>query len=449
MATKKRVVAGGCLEPTKSSMASRIPQLVMNGSSNDASTSGVGSADKVEQGPNLAGPKIIEISEDGTFELPDDDMPPDLNEPSGLAGIAAAVQPPVPPTNPKVDTSNDEPSLMDQMMADANAARKIVKDKAVDEEKRVKKEFGTGMKKGFFNSAPPKKKGSTKKSSSGGASASGPSIPTIRRATAAELKKEKANALVLGEVQEAMKDAAGPMANALAKTEDWVTPDLMKKFATNPKLARGLTDPKFQAALQELQKDPKAAMLKFQGDKELTAFLQEFCQTMGEHFGHIGAQQEKEQKIKQAKAESTSAAKSKKSTAAAAAAAAADVGKKAAGLGRNEGIPTVPERPLSDAAMKRAAAANGGKPVTQAPSVSHEEQAQMDNILRNEELRELLMDPEMQQVMQKCQEPGRLQFFMSDPKWGPKIRKLSDFGLVRFVSKGSSRDCMFALGRAT
>eukprot|EP00613_Pedinella_sp_CCMP2098_P068193 CAMPEP_0171984014 /NCGR_PEP_ID=MMETSP0993-20121228/273601_1 /TAXON_ID=483369 /ORGANISM="non described non described, Strain CCMP2098" /LENGTH=442 /DNA_ID=CAMNT_0012636815 /DNA_START=54 /DNA_END=1383 /DNA_ORIENTATION=+ len=439
----------------------------MNGSSNDASTSGVGSADKVEQGPNLAGPKIIEISEDGTFELPDDDMPPDLNEPSGLAGIAAAVQPPVPPTNPKVDTSNDEPSLMDQMMADANAARKIVKDKAVDEEKRVKKEFGTGMKKGFFNSAPPKKKGSTKKSSSGGASASGPSIPTIRRATAAELKKEKANALVLGEVQEAMKDAAGPMANALAKTEDWVTPDLMKKFATNPKLARGLTDPKFQAALQELQKDPKAAMLKFQGDKELTAFLQEFCQTMGEHFGHIGAQQEKEQKIKQAKAESTSAAKSKKSTAAAAAAAAADVGKKAAGLeetrappqcqsglyqmqpaaaaaaaaadvgkkaaglGRNEGTPTVPERPLSDAAMKRAAAANGGKPVTQAPSVSHEEQAQMDNILRNEELRELLMDPEMQQVMQKCQEPGRLQFFMSDPKWGPKIRKLSDFGLIR------------------
>jgi hypothetical protein len=310
--------------------------------------------------------------------------------------------------------------LMDQMMADANAARKEVKDKAVAEEARVKKEFGTGMKKGFFN-APPKKK--TPTSTSMSQPPKSESIQTIRPAKPDVVRKEKAGKLVLGEVQEAMQNTT-PFSKALSKGE-WMTPDLMQKFVTNPKLARGLVDPRFQAALQELQRDPKAAMMKFQSDAELTSFLQEFCQTMGEHFSHIGAQQEKEKKqekqnqpvpalnhaTKESKASPLNDAN--KST-------------------PSDGVPTVPERPLSDAAMKRAAAANGGKPVTQAPAISKEEQAQMDNILRNEELRELLMDPAMQQVMHKCQEPGRLQFFMSDPVWGPKIRKLAEF-FLRFL----------------
>jgi hypothetical protein len=433
MATKKRVVAGESLEPTKPIAETRMPQLVLNGGSSKSQDPGVGSVSETKA---AAGPKIIEISEDGTFELPDDDdPPPDHDDPPGLAGISEAVQPPPAPSQqpPEPTKEPDEgPSLMDQMMADANAARQVVKDKAVAEETRVKKEFGTGMKKGFFdNPAPKKKTGAAKKKSSATAAAAAAAIPTIRPASAAALKKEKEKALVLGEVQEAMKDAAAPMAKALDDQKAWMTPDLLKKFATNPKLAHGLIDPRFQAALQELQKDPKAAMMKFKEDKELTAFLTEFCQTMGEHFGHIGEQQEKEKK-KKAEAEAAAAkaaanAKPKKKKAAAAASASGG------GSGGSDGVPTVPNRPLSDAAMKRAQAANGGKPLSEAPTagLSAADQAQMDNILRNEELRELLMDPEMQQVMQKCQEPGRLQYFMNDPKWGPKIRKLADFGLVR------------------
>lgn len=63
-----------------------------------------------------------------------------------------------------------------------------------------------------------------------------------------------------------------------------MTPDLLQKFATNPKLAKGLSDPRFQAAIAEMQKDPKAAMLKFQQDEELSEFLKEFFSTMGDHF---------------------------------------------------------------------------------------------------------------------------------------------------------------------
>ena len=56
---------------------------------------------------------------------------------------------------------------------------------------------------------------------------------------------------------------------------------------------------------------------------------------------------------------------------------------------------------------------------------------QVDLIMRNQELRELLMDKEMQEIMQKCGHPGALQHYMHDPTWGPKLRKLAEAGLVR------------------
>ena len=86
-----------------------------------------------------AGPKIIEISEDGSFEIPEEppslassldeppaleasDGPPDLDEPSALAGggpgggAAAAL------------VEDAGPSVMDEMMAAAEAARKVGKE---------------------------------------------------------------------------------------------------------------------------------------------------------------------------------------------------------------------------------------------------------------------------------------------------------------------------------
>uniref|UniRef100_A0A7S2FPN2 STI1/HOP DP domain-containing protein n=1 Tax=Octactis speculum TaxID=3111310 RepID=A0A7S2FPN2_9STRA len=68
-----------------------------------------------------------------------------------------------------------------------------------------------------------------------------------------------------------------------------------------------------------------------------------------------------------------------------------------------------------------------------AGSSSHEDvdQTQVDKVMQDEEMRALLMDPEMQQVMITCQQPGALQKYMVDPLWGPRIRKLAQSGLVQ------------------
>ena len=41
------------------------------------------------------------------------------------------------------------------------------------------------------------------------------------------------------------------------------------------------------------------------------------------------------------------------------------------------------------------------------------------------------MDPEMQRVLQECAIPGRMNKFMNDKTWGPKIKLLIDNGLIK------------------
>ena len=47
-------------------------------------------------------------------------------------------------------------------------------------------------------------------------------------------------------------------------------------------------------------------------------------------------------------------------------------------------------------------------------------------------LGQIMQDPEMQQTLQRCaQQPGYLRHAMADPKIGPKIRLLSQAGIVQ------------------
>eukprot|EP00615_Pteridomonas_danica_P009208 CAMPEP_0114360528 /NCGR_PEP_ID=MMETSP0101-20121206/23935_1 /TAXON_ID=38822 ORGANISM="Pteridomonas danica, Strain PT" /NCGR_SAMPLE_ID=MMETSP0101 /ASSEMBLY_ACC=CAM_ASM_000211 /LENGTH=179 /DNA_ID=CAMNT_0001504817 /DNA_START=28 /DNA_END=563 /DNA_ORIENTATION=+ len=103
--------------------------------------------------------KVIEISNDGTFEIPDEpDEPPELDIMESITNIQTINKTSSNEKEVKKEKEEEEPSIMDEMMEAANAARKVVKDKAIAEEKRVKKEFGGGLKKGFFNSTPNKSK---------------------------------------------------------------------------------------------------------------------------------------------------------------------------------------------------------------------------------------------------------------------------------------------------
>lgn len=47
------------------------------------------------------------------------------------------------------------------------------------------------------------------------------------------------------------------------------------------------------------------------------------------------------------------------------------------------------------------------------------------------ELRSLLMDPGMQQILLECGDPSKLRKHMQNPETVRKIRKLADAGLVK------------------
>lgn len=118
----------------------------------DGKSSGDNKNNMVDKKDKAMPPRIIEVSADGSFELPDnpvadpatvdfDDEPPCLDFPKG-----------------SVQETTASPSIMDEMLEAATAARQVVKEKAAAEEKRVKAEFGSGLKKGFFgDSSKPKK----------------------------------------------------------------------------------------------------------------------------------------------------------------------------------------------------------------------------------------------------------------------------------------------------
>jgi len=154
------------------------------------------------------------------------------------------VDAPPPPPEDDLEVEEVEPSLADLMMGDAlqNKAERAAK--TAKEEKRMKKSFGDGMKKGlkkgFFDRKPSTKKQPAKPKPK----PKEEDMPTITRSS----KKEP------GEVMQSMKEEIAssmaqdrhPLAAALQGGE-WVTPDLIKEMAKRPVLAKGMSNPKYQA----------------------------------------------------------------------------------------------------------------------------------------------------------------------------------------------------------
>ena len=57
--------------------------------------------------------------------------------------------------------------------------------------------------------------------------------------------------------------------------------------------------------------------------------------------------------------------------------------------------------------------------------------SEADRILQDTSLHEILGDPETRAVLQRCGNPREMDRFMRDPKWGPRLRKLIDAGVVK------------------
>jgi hypothetical protein len=208
----------------------------------------------------------------------------------------------------------------------------------------------------------------------------------------------------LQEVHDAMNMSNGtPFEKLLHENrKQWATPQLMQKINENPRLVAGMSNPLYMAALQEFQENPKKAMQKYnQNDqsKEILRFLTEFCGVLGEHFTTLGELQ-KHQELKGT-------------------------------LG-----------PLAREALKRHAASTSS--LISVPSTTsntrkgiestlqHDKDVQ--RILSNPELTQLLMDPEMQQVIHESTTTNgreKFRYYMQHPNFAPKLQKLIKAGLLK------------------
>ena len=318
----------------------------------------------------------------------DDDMPPPIEGPDDA---------PPPIENLSVESSEDgvsavhnedDKTLMQNMIDEATVARKKKEEKKARLRKKADKSFGKGLKKGFFNAVPKKKKKAKKRAAKDRTKATEAVDFEITTESAKKLdekakeeipflRAKKGNAndpanplsnLRIPEVQAAMK-------NTLNNKKEWMTPDLLRRFASNPKLALGLQNPRFVKAMEELQKDPEAAMAKYKDDAALQDFLQEFMGLMGDHMVNLG-ESKKEQEAKKQKQQ---------------------------------------QEQQQEAMRKELEKAD--------PEVA--------KVLRNQEVASILADPNMQKIMQECTKPGVLRKYMNDPDIAKKFRLLQKHGLIQ------------------
>jgi len=68
----------------------------------------------------------------------------------------------------------------------------------------------------------------------------------------------------------------------------------------------------------------------------------------------------------------------------------------------------------------------------QRPNPTNDMDNQVASVLGNDELRSILLDPRMQQIMEECSsQAGKLRYYMGHEEYGPKLRKLMEAGLIR------------------
>lgn len=202
---------------------------------------------------------------------------------------------------------------------------------------------------------------------------------------------------VLPEVQEAMEQsAADPLGGSGGGSgnagESWLTPELLEKISEKPRLAAMLTDPRFAKAMQLMSTSPQEALGMFASSPEARESFTELMSLLSTHFKALG----------KAANEKTAAEEADRKK--------------------------VADGPLAQEALRRAAEGVG----VAATPATKEETAAVEDVLQRPELRELLMDPGMQRVLQECGEPQVLARYMRHPEFGPKLRLMSQAGLISF-----------------
>ena len=192
----------------------------------------------------------------------------------------------------------------------------------------------------------------------------------------------------------------------------WLTPHLLQSIANHPKLAAGMNNPRFTSALQLLQSNPdKKTMERLQNEEpDVMEFITEFCSVMGDHFCNLG-EKEKGQVNHGGGGEIP------------------QTNEKVKEMGVLE------EKALHSQRKNKQKQQQQDNCTGSSTTDKHQIDQQVSNVLSNPELRSILMDTTMQQIMQDCSSMGgnKLQYYMKHEEYGPKLRKLMEAGLLRFA----------------
>jgi hypothetical protein len=335
---------------------------------------------------------------------------PETSSTQGSTSNSAEIKPSshVKPPPAPVD---DGPSMFDLMMeAQKQAATEKTKEKQEIQQKESKKSFG-GFKKGFFGNSPASSSSSSSKKNDSEIidvkPATKASAAAVSSSSSAAAKKASATAPILADVQQALKEEekSNPVNVLMNNSKEWMTNDLVSYFQTNPILARGFQNPKCLDAMKLMQSsNPKEAMIKYQHDVEVSAFMREFGKVMSDHFTKLGEQQQGQQ------------------------------GQQTQQQGTQQTNAKVIEEigPLQAKVLKesKSTADIVAKKKSVSPAEENEEE-RVKRILEDSELREMLMDPELQKILMECSDPKRLSYHMKQPETFKKIQKLQKSGLIK------------------
>lgn len=331
----------------------------------------------------------------------------------------------------------ETPTLAEQLLAEAKLAKEKQQREQKQQERLSANKSTFGMKKGFLNSSSSKKKDSSKKNfgieqriskvssekcvgDDAVAAREGDGSNAIHDNLIHELDNDgnmlpssykqnnTHNPLHLPEVQSAV----------LPPSAQWATPDILDTIThSHPNLARGLKDPQYTAALQDMQHKPKETVELLQKtNPEIVDWLMEFCDVLGKHFLQIG--EELDGKMECGYTNEGEETKG--------------------GAAKVREIGLLEKRALERHQKMRTA--KDDVPGTQAGAQdanAHPSKDMMDDqvsiILANEELRSILMDPVMQNIMEECSTGNKLPRYMTHEVYGPKLRLLMEAGLIQMA----------------
>uniref|UniRef100_A0A7S3PN33 STI1/HOP DP domain-containing protein n=1 Tax=Aplanochytrium stocchinoi TaxID=215587 RepID=A0A7S3PN33_9STRA len=155
------------------------------------------------------------------------------------------------------------------------------------------------------------------------------------------------------------------------KGGEWKNDDFIQNVSSNPILAQALKDPRFAMIAQGLQTNPTATMKEIEKDPSMKQVVNELFKVLGGHFMKLGEVQDR-------------------------------------GMAKLQ---------------------------VQKPAIVSSEEAKLqreaDKVLQNQEIRNVLSNPETKEILNKCSNPVMFRRYMNDPIWGARIRLLQQYGLVQ------------------